>query len=86
MGRKTVSVASVLEMANFAMERSNLSQLEKRGIGHIIESILHESGNYNGFSFVNPDEPETKFYYPSKSINSEYVDCVVERSNQGGLR
>ena len=88
MSRKTVSVADVLERANFALARENLSQETKRGISLVLESILHDSGNYSGFSYLEGvgKNEESRYYFPNKKIHSEYDGLVIKRNEQGGVR
>lgn len=54
--RKTVSVESVRETAN-NMFRTGVGSSELRlGVIVLLEEILHQTGNYNGFRYLFEDE------------------------------
>lgn len=65
--RKTVDVEIVKRMANELLERTDKYANDgefKAGICTVIERVLHSTGNYNGFSFNNPDaRPSDEDYY-----------------------
>ena len=67
MGRKTVDVLILLEWANknLAREDEFATADFKLGICTMIEMVLHESGNYEGFTFHNNDDSDcgTLGYY-----------------------
>ena len=52
MKRKTVSVKSLVDKANGYLALNELSQEKKEAIAFFISSILHETGNYRGFSYT----------------------------------
>lgn len=52
MARKTVNVKFALETAN-NMLKSNESAKAKAAICTMIESLLFETGNYNGFQWLD---------------------------------
>lgn len=60
MKRKTISVKSLVDKANGYLALDTLSQEKKEAITFFISSILHETGNYRGFSYTfhweNTDE------------------------------
>lgn len=59
-GRKTIEVQTMLDYANVQLARTDsFATLEfKCGISAMVERILHRSGNYNGFHFLNNDDSE----------------------------
>jgi glutamate dehydrogenase/leucine dehydrogenase len=73
MARKTIDVRLVVERANFALANPNIDQMEKRGVVNMIETILHETGNYKGFRYLNmykegdgykwPHENDREYFY-----------------------
>jgi len=64
--RKTVEVEQVKKMANDMLARTDeyATYKFKAGMCTMIESILLVSGNYKGFSFINPTAtPDDESYY-----------------------
>lgn len=57
--RKTVDVALVKERANFFLTNPDGSPAERRGVANILETVLHESGNYHGFRYADPTAQRT---------------------------
>ena len=66
-GRKTVDVLMLLQWANKNLAREDeFATVDfKSGICTMIELVLHESGNYEGFTFHNNDDSDcgTLGYY-----------------------
>ena len=66
-GRKTVDVLMLLEWANKNLAREDeFATVDfKSGICTMLELVLHESGNYEGFTFHNNDDSDcgTLGYY-----------------------
>ena len=60
-GRKTVNVLMLLQWANKNLAREDeFATVDfKSGVCTMIELVLHESGNYEGFGFVDKDDSET---------------------------
>lgn len=54
MARKTVSVQSLLDHANFQLARKDDEATPefKAGVCVMLHKVLHDSGNYMGFSFL----------------------------------
>lgn len=65
--RKTVNVMAAKETANQLLERTDKYAVDgefKAGVCTMIERILHDTGNYRGFYFINPDaRPNDEDYY-----------------------
>jgi len=64
--RKTVEVEQVKKMANDMLARTDeyATYKFKAGVCTMIEGVLHASGNYNGFSFIDPTaRPDDEDYY-----------------------
>ena len=66
-GRKTVDVLMLLKWANKNLAREDeFATVDfKSGICTMIEMVLHESGNYDGFGFQDNDDSDcgTLGYY-----------------------
>ena len=50
--RKTVEVAWLRELVNARLEKSTCSPEVRRGMASVLESVLHETGNYRGFQYL----------------------------------
>ena len=61
MSKKTVNVLTLLEWANYNLKRGDeFATVDfKSGICSMIEMVLHESGNYEGFMFQDNDDSDT---------------------------
>ena len=71
-GRKTVNVEGMLQWANKQLARTDeyATQSFKAGISHMIEKVLTESNNYNGFGYLTAGDWEkgieyNRYYYGS---------------------
>ena len=78
--RKTIEVSEMLEWANNHLKRTDeyADAKFKAGICNTIEKILHDTGNYKGFGFINNDDSETgtlgyytRFYYINHKLLSK---------------
>lgn len=90
MARKTIQVGDLLERANFMLRNDAVSEDEKSGIAMMIETVLHATDNYSGFSYVDGYHGEESFkrhYHASKVVAGDVQRCDAERCNNGsGLR
>lgn len=55
--RKTIHVVDMLRRGNAMMER-DIPVEAKRAIRSLVESILHDTGNYHGFNYIKWHGPE----------------------------
>ena len=82
--RKTANVAQMLLWANNFLTNSKPEQVgERRGTHSLMETVLHETGNYVGFGYTGmvpkanmqgydiPDESRT-FFYVSRALKADY--------------
>ena len=58
--KKTLGVSHMLDYANNQLARTDEygSMDFKSGVCAMIERILHDTENYNGFMFVNPNDSD----------------------------
>jgi hypothetical protein len=58
--KKTLGVAQLLDYANLQLKRTDSDATKdfKSGVCTMIERVLHDTGNYNGFMFINPDDSD----------------------------
>jgi len=89
MSRKTIEVADLLERVNTALTNDSFNDTAKSGMRSIIESVLHETGNYKGFSYTGGwqgVEHNNVVYAVHPRIAQEYSLYQEQRKKQGGLR
>jgi len=55
MKRKTITVDTLRELINRSLAVSHCSQDRRQGKIDILESILHDTGNYKGFRYLSGD-------------------------------
>jgi len=51
MHKKTLKVKELIDKINSYLGSDNISQCEKSGFCTLLETILHDTGNYRGFSY-----------------------------------
>ena len=77
MAKKTQPVADILAFANYQLARTDeFATVDfKCGICSMIERVLHDTGNYEGFGFLDNSDSDTgtlgyysRFYTFSPSI------------------
>ena len=58
--KKTLGVSHMLDYANNQLKRtdSDATRDFKSGVCVMIERILHDTGNYNGFMFLDPNNSD----------------------------
>ena len=80
-GRKTVDVLMLLKWANKNLAREDeFATVDfKAGICSMIERVLHDTGNYEGFGFLDNSDRETgtlgyysRFYTFSHNIPTKF--------------
>ena len=57
--RKTISVSSLKQKVNKMLALSTGRHSERFGMIQVLESILHETGNYRGFRYLTEREVPT---------------------------
>jgi hypothetical protein len=75
MARKTHSVAKFQQTINHALDNPGLTQDEKRVLCIVLEKVLHETGNYDGFGYAGGYDPKNQYnrhYYVARAISAEY--------------
>jgi len=85
MARKTVEVGKILRMANAFLAAENTTADEREGVAAILEAILFETGNYEGFRYLEgADYPEEsdglgsrRFYFASKTVLADEAQALL---------
>lgn len=49
--RKTIRISTLVDKINQILTSTTLKQSQKATICAVLESVLHDTGNYNGFSY-----------------------------------
>ena len=86
MAKKTHPVADLLAFANYQLARTDeFATVDfKAGICSMIDRVLHDTGNYEGFGFLDNDDRETgtvgyysRFYTFSHNIPTiTRLNCI----------
>lgn len=58
MARKTIAVGTILQMANHFLANDNTNNDERQAVCDMLESILRQTGNDNGFEYAATTEVE----------------------------
>ena len=63
MARKTIAVTDLVDRANRFLELGELPGIVdsqfREGVSQLLEYVLFETGNYNGFKFQDSEKEET---------------------------
>lgn len=74
--RKTVEVGKMLNIANHFLAAKNTTADEREGVIALIETMLFETGNYNGYIYLDTEEVDgagsRRRYLPSRKIRDDY--------------
>ena len=86
--RKTINVASALDMANhFLLHTPNDMQDDRRGVSSFIESVLNATGNYNGFKYLDANDMKHSQNGTAQGIDNDgtriqYFDSHLIRTDR----
>ena len=85
MARKTVEVGKMLKMVNTFLAAFHTTADERESMCLMMEAILFETGNYEGFRYLDITDPadgagSRRFYFPSDTIAADY-DAPLSNSN-----
>ena len=84
MARKTIEVGKVLKMANTFLAARNTTPDEREGVCALMEAMLFETGNYEGFRYLENVYNETdfqsdgtrRFYFASKTVLADESEAL----------
>jgi hypothetical protein len=81
IARKTAEVGTLLYRLNYFLANKNTTAEEREVLCQFVEGILHDTGNYEGYRYLNTDEIEgngsRRFYFVSRKIQTDY-DAAAE--------
>ena len=70
--KKTIKVSELVDQANKSFRDSkNEWREQRRAIQTFVETILHETGNYNGFRYLSEKESHAGHTYGVEWIENE---------------
>lgn len=72
--RKTIEVSVIRDRSNRYAESEHTTAQERLAVFHLAASVLSETGNYRGFSYVDQrwDEDAGEMYIPDESRRRLY--------------
>ena len=77
MARKTIEVGTLLHRVNYFLENDRGTAEEREVMCTFIEGVLHDTGNYEGYRYLDTDEIEgngsRRFYFVSDRIDEDYA-------------
>lgn len=82
MARKTVDLDYVRGLANaLLLNSSDNMEGERKGIAFMLESILMESGKYNGFRYLSPVDMEK-----TSNVDATSFGQIMIQDSEGIMR
>jgi hypothetical protein len=87
--RKTIEVGTLLHRLNYFLASENSTAEEREVICTFVEGVLFDTGNYQGFRYLDTDEIEgngsRRFYFVSEKIQADYdaAAALIEKHYYG---
>ena len=87
--RKTVEVGTLLRRVNFFLASENSTADEREVMCTFIEGVLHDTGNYRGYRYLDTDQIEgngsRRHYFVSGKIDEDYeaADALIQKHYYG---
>lgn len=87
--RKTVEVGTLLYRLNYFLANDKGLPEEREVMCSFVEGILHDTGNYEGYRYLDTDQIEgngsRRFYFVSSKIQADYdaAEELVKRHYYG---
>lgn len=80
MKKKTLPIGAILEKANHTLSHSvDELSMERKAVASFISGLLHDSGNYKGFSYLATEKnPHGGFYGESGRVFFLIADHLKE--------
>jgi hypothetical protein len=77
IARKTTEVGTLLHRVNYFLANANTTADEREVLCTFIEGVLHDTGNYRGYRYLNTDEiagnGSRRYYFVSGKIQTDYT-------------
>ena len=87
--RKTVEVGTLLRRVNFFLASDKSNADEREVMCTFIEGVLHDTGNYRGYRYLDTDQIEgngsRRHYFVSGKIDEDYeaADALIQKHYYG---
>ena len=87
--RKTVEVGTLLRRVNFFLASDRSTADEREVMCTFIEGVLHDTGNYRGYRYLDTDQIEgngsRRHYFVSGKIDEDYeaADQLIQKHYYG---
>jgi hypothetical protein len=91
MGRKTIEVGTLLYRVNYFLKNDKGSADERDVLSSFIEGILHDTGNYEGYRYLDAKEypgaaeglGTRRHYFTSDETLAAYEAAAAKRIDTG---
>ena len=89
IARKTVEVGTLLRRVNYFLASENSTAEEREVMCTFIEGVLHDTGNYRGYRYLDTAEIEgngsRRHYFVSGKIDEDYeaADQLIQKHYYG---
>lgn len=84
--RKTIEVGTLLHRVNYFLDSDRNTADEREVMCTFIEGVLIDTGNYQGYRYLNTSEIEgngsRRFYFVNSKIQTEYAIADKLIANQ----
>jgi hypothetical protein len=87
--RKTIEVGTLLHRINYFLALENSTADEREVMCTFIEGVLHDTGNYRGYRYLDTAEIEgngsRRYYFVSGKIDKDYeaAKALIEKHYSG---
>jgi hypothetical protein len=79
--RKTIEVGTLLHRVNYFLANDRGTADEREVMCTFIEGVLHDTGNYRGYRYLDTDEiagnGSRRFYFVSGKIEDDYTAAAA---------
>ena len=79
--RKTIEVGTLLHRVNYFLASDRSTADEREVMCTFIEGVLHDTGNYRGYRYLDTDQIEgngsRRFYFVSGKLEDDYTAAAV---------
>ena len=85
MSRKTIAVGTLLYRLNYFLANNSSTPAERAVMCEFVEGVLQDTGNYEGYRYLDTDEIEgngtRRYYFVSAEVQSDYDAARLQMIN-----